>query len=71
MQESLARSRYMWKTLAGLVVLLDSCFRRKDGAVQERRMLVFCTVSQAGTTDIGLFAVSKLLTVHWQLSITR
>ncbi len=30
-QESLARLRYMWKTLAGLRVLLDSCFRRKDG----------------------------------------
>ena len=26
-QEILARSRYMWKTLAGLAILLGSCFR--------------------------------------------
>ena len=29
-QETLAKSCYMWKTLAGLAVLLGSCFRRKD-----------------------------------------
>ena len=29
-QETLDRLCYMWKTLAGLSVLLGSCFRRND-----------------------------------------
>ena len=29
-QKTLYRSRHWWKTLAGLAVLLGSCFRRND-----------------------------------------
>ena len=59
-QEILARHVLHAATLAGLDVLLGSCFRRKDecwffaqSLPQERRMLVFCTVSAAGMTDVG------------------
>ncbi len=45
-QEILAGLRYLWKALAGLGVLLDSCFRRNDGVVQGRQVVDFCTVSK-------------------------
>ena len=59
-QEILARHVLHAATLAGLDVLLGSCFRRNDecwffaqSLPQERRMLVFCTVSAAGMTNVG------------------
>ena len=41
-QKTLAKPCYMWKTLAGLAVLLGSCFRRND------ECWVSCTVSWSG-----------------------